>query len=113
MNARLATSVLVSGLMRKAQGEGGFAAILAKGDANAGAAIVLLSERGEARALLEKILQPDGDYSWQDIGLGSEGAAEEARKQIERRRKFDPDLWVVELDVPSWERFAAEINQTN
>ncbi|MBN9940404.1 DUF1491 family protein, partial [Listeria monocytogenes] len=25
-----------------------------------------------------------------------------------RRRDRDPDLWVVELDIPSAERFAAE-----
>ena len=29
---------------------------------------------------------------------------------LARRRRVDPDLWAVELDVASSERFAAEMN---
>jgi hypothetical protein len=29
---------------------------------------------------------------------------------IARRRRFDPDLWLIELDIASAERFAAEMN---
>jgi hypothetical protein len=27
---------------------------------------------------------------------------------LERRRARDPDLWIVELDIPNAQRFAAE-----
>jgi hypothetical protein len=57
------------------------------------------------------LLRPDGAYAWQDLGGGA--ADEDAfRIQIERRRRNDPDLWLIELDVPSAERFAAEMNAT-
>ena len=46
MSARLASSLIVSALMQRAQAEGGFAAVLAKGDPNAGAVLVILTERG-------------------------------------------------------------------
>lgn len=113
MNARLATSVLVGGLMRKAETEGGFAAVLAKGDPTAGSLIVILIERGAAQVILERILQPDGTYKWQPVGAQP---AEDMGKNpdvpafVARRRRFDPDLWVIELDIPSVERFAAEMN---
>ena len=46
MNIRLASSVLVTALIRKAEAEGGFGAVLAKGDASAGSILVILTERG-------------------------------------------------------------------
>ena len=113
MSARLATSVLVSGLVRKAESEGGFAAVLARGDPTAGSLIVILAERGGAQTILERILQPDGTYKWQPTGAQT---VEDTDKNAEvpafvaRRRRFDPDLWVLELDIPSAERFAAEMN---
>ncbi len=113
MSPRLATSVLVGGLIRKAESEGGFAAVLAKGDPTAGSVIVILVERGGAPMVLERILQPGGAYKWQSSGpqvLGNTAKAEEVPAFVARRRRFDPDLWVIELDIPSRERFAAEMN---
>lgn len=107
MQPRLASSVLVSALLRRAEAEGGFGAVLAKGDPAAGAIAVVLAERGASPRLFERMLQPDGSYSWQPSGLAGDEAV---RGQIERRRRFDPDLWVVELDVAGAERFAAEMN---
>jgi hypothetical protein len=110
VTVRLTSQVLVSALLRRAQQEGGFGAVLAKGDLTAGAVMVILAERGVRAALLERLLQPDGLYAWQESG---QGAADDAALQalIGRRRKNDPDLWVVELDVPSAGRFAAEMNE--
>jgi len=109
MNARLASSVLVGGLIGKAAEEGGFGVVLAKGDPTAGSIILILAERGANPRLFERILQPDGRYSWQPTAQAV-GSFDEVASLIERRRRFDPDLWVVELDIPSAERFAAEMN---
>ena len=109
MSARLTSQVLVSALLRRAEAEGGFGAVLAKGDATAGAVLVLVAERGVRILLLERLLQPDGTYAWRDNGrAGSDDA--EFRELIERRRRYDPDLWLVELDVASAENFAAGMN---
>jgi hypothetical protein len=107
--ARLTSSMLVWALMRQAQAAGGFAAVLAKGDATAGAVLVILTERGQKRSAFEQLLQPDGHYLWQDIGQSGQDEAQ-LNALIERRRKWDPDLWVLELDIPIAERFAAEMN---
>ncbi|MDB5723041.1 MAG: hypothetical protein JWP15_3659 [Alphaproteobacteria bacterium] len=106
MNIRLASSVLVGALIRTAEGEGGFGAVLAKGDATAGSVIVILLERGANPLILERILQPDGDYAWTQPSAESPDVPE----FVARRRRFDRDLWVLELDVPAQERFAAGMN---
>jgi hypothetical protein len=107
MEPRLATSVLVSGLIRKAEAEGGFGAVLSKGDATAGAILLILLERGGNPRVLERVLQPDGSYSWAVSASQDTEKPDEVPRLVERRRRFDPDLWVVELDIPSAERFTA------
>ncbi|MEO7179054.1 MAG: DUF1491 family protein [Allosphingosinicella sp.] len=110
MEPRIAASVLASALIRKAEGEGGFGAVLAKGDAMAGSILVILLEKGGNPRLLERLLQPGGHYAWQESGSQRIENPREVPEFIARQRRFDPDLWVIELDIPSAERFAAEMN---
>ena len=110
MEPRLQSSVLVGALIRRAESEGGFAAVLAKGDSTAGAILVILAEKGRKLRILERALQGGGLYSWQDIGVQDLENAEETEKFLARRQSFDPDIWLIELDVASAERFAAEMN---
>jgi hypothetical protein len=107
---RLASSVLATALLRRAEGEGGFGAVLAKGDATAGSILVVLLEKGGNPRILERVLQGDGLYSWVIVPTQAGGKAEEVPAFIARRRRFDPDLWVLELDIPSAERFADGMN---
>ena len=107
---RLQSSILVGALLRQAESQGGFAAVLAKGDDTSGSVLVILAERGRKLRILERLLQPDGRYSWQVVGEQALANTEETEKFLQRRRNFDPDIWLIELDVPSAERFAAEMN---
>jgi hypothetical protein len=109
--ARLASSVLVSALLRRAQDEGGFGAVIAKGDPTAGAIAVILAEKGRKACFLERLLQPGGRYAWQSARQEIENE-EEFKSFLERRRKSDPDLWILELDIACAERFAAEMNDS-
>ena len=109
MTARLASSVLVGALLRRAESEGGFGAVIARGDPSAGTIAVILAEKGRKACFLERLLQPDGLYSWEESRQKVENE-EEFRSFLERRRKYDPDLWILELDIASAERFAAEMN---
>ncbi len=98
---RLKTSVLVGALIRRAESLGGFAAVLAKGDSFAGSVMVILAEKGRKTRILERLLQPNGSYAWQHVGNRPLENALEEQKFLARRREFDPDLWILELDVPS------------
>ena len=102
--------MLASALLRRAQDEGGFGAVLAKGDPTAGAIAVILAEKGRKACFLERLLQADGSYSWQVSRQDVENEPD-FNSFLERRRKSDPDLWILELDIASAERFAAEMNR--
>ena len=108
---RLTSQVLATALLRRAEGEGGFGVVVAKGDSTAGAIAVILAEKGRKACFLERQLQADGSYSWQSSRQEIENE-QEFKSFLERRRKFDPDLWILELDIASAERFAAEMNAT-
>jgi hypothetical protein len=112
MDGRLQSSVMVGALKRLAENEGGFAAILAKGDSRAGAILVILAEKGRKLRMLERSLLPDGRYAWADVGSQTIENEDQNRLFLDRRRKVDPDLWIIELDIASAERFAAEMNLT-
>ena len=110
MEPRLTTRLFVSSLIRRAESQGGFGAVLASGDETAGSLLVILNEKGRKQRVLERVLQADGRYLWQDGVHQIPDNEHEFQKILGRRRAIDPDLWLIELDVASAERFAAEMN---
>lgn len=107
--ARLASTVLASGLMHLAEQAGGFATVLAKGDPVSGALLLQLLEKGQFFSLFERMPDRAGVYQWTQIGPQDSGNKENLGAYLDRRRSRDPDLWIVELDVPDAERFVADI----
>ena len=107
--ARLPTHLEVSALLRQVQAEGGFATVLAKGEPDAGTIMVVLTERGENSRAFERMPQADGARVWTRVKseTAEDGTADSAAfgEWIERRRRQDPDLWIIELDIPQGERF--------
>jgi len=108
MSARLPSGVLVSALLRRVNDAGGIATLLARGDAQAGAILVVTLDRGVMPRLLERGIGPDGKTALLPTGPGDDAAADEIAAYWRKRRQRDPDLWVIELDIPTAERFAAE-----
>jgi hypothetical protein len=112
VTARLASGVVVAALMRRVHGAGGNAAVLAHGDETAGAIMLAILERGEILRLLTRRLNPVGAYVWDDLALpcdGGESGSVGVDGLIDRARRRDPDLWVVELDIADAQRFADEM----
>jgi hypothetical protein len=112
MTPRLASRIAVSALIRQVAGQGGHGMVLAKGDGDAGAILILLIERGTPHALLERVLTDSGRYGWRPAGPQNIEGYQAINPYIERRRAADSDLWVVELDVAGVERFTAEMIAT-
>lgn len=110
MEARLAAGMLVSALIRRVEAVGGSGMVLAKGDAQAGALLIQLADRGVAGQLLERTLDAKGAYRWQSTGPADEAARAD---YVARRRRSDPDLWVIELDSPSAAAIVDEVTAAN
>lgn len=107
-DARLASSFEVGALRRLAEAAGGAAIVARKGDDERGQILLLISERGTYLTFLERALQPTGIYAWTCVGPTTD-QAEFADSFVQRRVKFDSDLWLIDLDVPHGERFIAQI----
>ena len=103
--ARLPTQLEVSGLIRSVQAEGGFATVLAKGDADAGAILVVLTFRGEGARAYERMPSADGHRVWHCSLRENADNPMEFAEWLTRRKQRDPDLWIVELDIAQGERF--------
>jgi len=106
MTARLASRLLVNALVRRAAEEGGHVAVLARGDDTAGALLIVAQERGAGARAFERGYGPDGRAVLIPVGPIDDDAA--LVDYWRGRRRNDPDLWVIELDIPAAERFAAE-----
>jgi hypothetical protein len=102
--ARLTSAMMVSALIRRVGAEGGSATVLAKGDATAGAILLICMEKGMVQSVREHILDRAGTYAWVCVGPSQPDALS---AYFERRRAHDSDLWLVELDIANAERFAA------
>ena len=106
---RLSAKIRVSVLLKMAEQAGGFGAVLARGDPTAGAIIIMLRERGGKPRVFERLLDARGEYHWQPSGA----LEADPDDVIASRRKRDPDLWVVELDVADSARFVVETISAN
>ncbi len=136
---RLASSVIIAALRRKVEAAGGFATVLAKGDAVAGAILIVCPQgtsgdgvghaqdhvSGDARegvshantgpesgpkpVILEREPTFDGPGKWVAVGRQHIDSEQKLSEYLAKRRASDPDLWIIELDTADAERFAAEI----
>lgn len=105
MDFRLPAHLEVSGLVRAVEAAGGFAAVLSKGERDAGTIIVVITESGKNSRAYERMPQLDGTRQWHcSYRQGAENG-QEFTENLQRRGSQDPDLWIVELDIARGERF--------
>lgn len=100
---RLKSAIFVSALLRRCQVEGAFAALLCKGAEEAGAIFVKVARLDGTAALYGPAPQTAFDEAFPAdrkfsvlVAPGSPEADADAR--IAREAKFDPDIFVVEIE---------------
>jgi hypothetical protein len=105
MDVRLPARLEAMAVIRTVQAAGGFAAVLHRGEPDAGSLILVLMENGASSRLYERIPSATGGREWhcakQQDSENPAGFAE----YLERRARQDPDLWIIELDIAQAERF--------
>jgi hypothetical protein len=108
VSGSLATGILVSALLKRVNDAGGMGMVRAKGDPESGAILLILDEGTGAPRLVERAIGPLGLPAL--VATGPTDSADAAARESywRRRRERDPDLWVIELNIASAERFAAE-----
>lgn len=96
----LPAAITVPALIRQVNSAGGFATLVARGGPF-GSSFLILHRDGEHIVAYEKLPTPDGAEHWRAAADEPEAVA----RYLERQRRFDPDLWVVELDIADPARF--------
>ncbi len=94
--------IWVNALVRRVNAAGDFATVLHRGDAVAGS-VVVVHRRGTHTRALQRLMNANGGYEWRETASG-----DSVDSWLERQRRYDPDLWVIELDTPDPARFIDE-----
>ncbi|NRD89964.1 hypothetical protein C8024_11625 [Sphingopyxis sp. BSNA05] len=76
-----------------------------------GTILVQCVEKGENPRLLENMPSLDGTPNWQQIWHQDTDNSKELSEYLARRFRFDPDMWLIELDIPDGERLIALMGQ--
>ena len=99
---RVTTDFWVSALLKRIFSTGGFAAVVKRGSTEAGAVFVVVRDRFGETVLFGPAPQTSYDTAKPDerhfsrLDVGEDGAAVDAR--LEKEKRFDPDIWVVEIE---------------
>lgn len=109
---RVTSDLWVSALTRKVFSRGGFAAIARRGATEAGAIFIIVRDRLGALRLYAPAAQTSYDDARPEerrFSLVLEtGDESEIASRLDRESRFDPDVWVVEIeaaDEPAGDHF--------
>ncbi|HMM63087.1 MAG TPA: DUF1491 family protein [Mesorhizobium sp.] len=102
---RVTTDLWVSALVRRVFGTSGFAAVVQRGATEAGAVFVLVRDRLGQVTLYGPAPQTSYDEARPDerffslLLANADAGAVDAR--LEKEKRFDPDIWMVEIEAGS------------
>lgn len=103
MEARLKSGLWIKALIRRCDIAAVPIAVLARGDADAGAIFLKLNGGADRCWVLAQARAKNGALAWmRATGVEPVGEAD-ADAYIARQRNRDPDIWVVEIESPSTE----------
>ena len=93
---RLKAGIWVAAYLARLQGLAIPAFVVRRGDETAGAVLVKASTLdGKARAFQRSFDPMTGARTWMVLADGDESEVDAA---VARQRRFDPDLWVIEVE---------------
>jgi hypothetical protein len=103
----LSTDLWAGALIRRAELAGAFAVVARKGDARAGTVLVKTLNRGSGEArLYAEAFRGEGERVWMQPQPGRTEAELDA--YVERQKRIDPDLWLIEIEDAEGRHFLTE-----
>lgn len=107
MTARLKAGIFVRAVIRRAEVAGAQAYVVRKGAEEAGAVFLKVARLDGTALLLSQARRGDGELVWARP-LGDWADEDKTRAYLDRQMKFDPDLWIVEIEDRQGRAFVDE-----
>ena len=94
---RLKSEFRAAAHLRRAQAAGAFAVIARRGDPDAGAIAVKIYLGARRARLFVEARDDEGNAGWR---APLDGVVDEAEvdRYLDKERRFDPDLWIIEIE---------------
>jgi len=108
VTGRLPARTLIGALVRLASSVGDSATVVRRGDETAGQIMLVARRRDGSTRAFARTLQPGGLYAWSVAVEAGQDESGRLAEYLDRQARYDPDLWVVELDTDNPERFVAD-----
>lgn len=105
MAGRLPTHIEITGLIRAVESAGGFATVLAKGERDSGTILIVCQESARRARAFERMPHPDGTRPWTLVKEEDTENKWDFQEYLQKRRRQDSDLWILELNIADGERF--------
>jgi hypothetical protein len=107
MISRLKAGIFVRATIRRAEVAGAAAFVVRKGSEEAGAILLKIARLDGTSMVLSQARRGEGELVWvKPIGDAVDDAA--AAKYFEKQIRFDPDLWIVEIEDREGRTFVDE-----
>jgi hypothetical protein len=107
MSFRLKSGIFVRALIRRAESAGAQGFVARKGAEDAGAVFLKINRLDGQCTVLNQIRIGEGELAWARP-LGETCDEAKAAAYFEKQRKFDPDLWIVEIEDRQGRAFVDE-----
>ncbi len=107
MTPRLKAGIFVRALIRRAEVAGASAFVVKKGIEETGAIFLKLNPLDGTAQILSQARSGEGELIWmRALPAGADDAA--AQTYFAKQMKFDPDLWIVEIEDRAGRSFVDE-----
>ena len=107
MIARLKAGIFVRALIRRAEVAGAAAYVARKGAEEAGAVVIKIARLDGTCLVLDQARRGEGELVWIKP-LGDSADEARAKAFFEKQIRFDPDLWIVEIEDREGRTFVDE-----
>jgi len=107
MVPRLKAGIYVRALIRRVEVAGAQAYVVRKGSEEAGAVLLKLNRLDGTSTVMSQARRGEGELVWVKP-LGDAATDDAARTYFDKQVKFDPDLWIVEIEDREGRSFVDE-----
>jgi hypothetical protein len=107
LTPRLKPGIFARAIIRRAEVAGASAYVVKKGSEEAGTVLLKISKLDGTAVVLSQARAGEGELVWMRP-LGETTDDEKASAYFEKQLKYDPDLWIVEIEDRQGRSFVDE-----